>query len=127
MAAEINEELLSQNTMKETIELCPKLQLKQPFYIEEIAWLEGIGNYTTIHFRNGKSILTSKTLALFARELPNEVFVRVNRSFLIRISEVSVHKSDTRKYLSLVLHNGQQVEVSRRKKTLVKKYLRQTT
>ena len=76
--------------MKETIELCPKLQLKQPFYIEEIAWLEGVGNYTTIHFRDGKSILTSKTLALFARELPNEVFVRVNRSFLIRISEVSV-------------------------------------
>jgi DNA-binding LytR/AlgR family response regulator len=111
----------------ETIELCPKLQRKQPIYIEEIAWLEGFGNYTMIYFRNGQKMLTSKTLGIFDKKLPKEVFVRVNRSFLVRIKEVSVGKSATRKYLMLVLHNGQQVEVSRRKKSLVKKHLLQAT
>lgn len=117
----------TEQNLYETIELCPKLQRKQPIYIEEIAWLEGFGNYTMIYFKNGQKILTSKTLGLFDKILPKEVFVRVSRSFLVRIKEVSVCKSDTRKYLMLVLHNGQQVEVSRRKKSLVKKHLLQAT
>jgi two-component system, LytTR family, response regulator len=121
-----NSNQMEQN-LHETIELCPKLQRKQPIYIEEIAWLEGFGNYTMIHFKNGQQMLTSKTLGLFDKKLPKEVFVRVNRSFLVRIKEVSVYKSDSRKYLLLVLHNGQQVEVSRRKKSLVKKHLLQTS
>lgn len=123
MAAEINKELLSQNTMKETIELCPKLQLKHPFYIEEIAWLEGMGNYTTIHFRDGKKILTSKTLALFDRQLPKETFTRINRSYVVRLGEVSFTKTAT-KALNIHLPNGLIVEVSRRKKRFVRQFFK---
>lgn len=39
--------------------------------------------YTTIHMEDGTKILVVKSLTKFHRELPNDMFIRVNQSFLI--------------------------------------------
>lgn len=117
-----NSNQIESNTY-ETIELCPKLQRKQPIYIEEIAWLEGLGNYTMIYFRNGQKILTSKTLGLFDQQLPKEIFMRVNRSYVVRLREVSLTQTST-KALQIILPNGPMVEVSRRKKRIVRQFFK---
>ena len=117
-----NSNQIKSNTY-ETIELCPKLQRKQPIYIEEIVWLEGLGNYTMIYFRNGQKILTSKTLGLFDQQLPKEIFMRVNRSYVVRLHEVSLTQTST-KALQIILPNGPMVEVSRRKKRIVRQFFK---
>jgi len=74
--------------MKTRIELCPRLQLQQPIYIGEILWLEGMGNYTMVYLEDGNKILSSKTLQLFNRILPDDTFLRVNKNRLITTKSI---------------------------------------
>lgn len=109
--------------MKHKLNLCPRIQLKTPIYIEEIAWLEGLRNYTLIYLQCGRKILVSKTLWLVEQNLPEEMFLRINRSFLVNINAITNWNLAPKSPISITLTNGQIVEVSRRKKRQIKNYL----
>ena len=82
---------------------------------EQIIRIEASSNYSCIYFSDGKKLLVSKILYWFEERLPAETFVRVHRSHLINtgyISEITEHKP-----YSLLLNNGDRIELSRRKKT----------
>lgn len=112
--------------MKNQIDLCPKLQRSQPIYMEEILWLEGLGNYTMVHLEGNRKVLTSKNIGLFGQVLPVDIFWRVNRGLLLRMEAISTWETPAHSPLRLTLINGQTFEVSRRKKTLLKQHLKKT-
>jgi DNA-binding LytR/AlgR family response regulator len=77
-------------------------------YIEtrSIKLLEGFGSYTRIHTAE-KVYIVSKTIKKILEMLPNQ-FIRTHRSF-------AVHQKQLRSLLgnTLLLHNGEQVKVSK--------------
>jgi DNA-binding LytR/AlgR family response regulator len=111
--------LLYSTTMKNQLDICPRLQMQQPIYVEEIAWLEGINNYTMVYFLNGRKLLVSKTLRTFDDILPTNDFLRINRQVVIRINHISAWRTSNRT-LTISLNNGPSWAVSRRKLSKVK-------
>ncbi|WP_462318006.1 LytR/AlgR family response regulator transcription factor [Marinilabilia sp.] len=59
---------------------------KVPF--TEILWLEAESNYTLIHTK-GETYTYSLVLKSFEEKLPSETFVRVHRSFIVNISNIT--------------------------------------
>lgn len=83
-------------------------------HLNEILACEADSNYTTLHLRDEKRMVITRTLKQFEDILPSPPFMRVHVSFL-------VNKQHVRKYVrgdggELVLSNGIHVPVARRKK-----------
>lgn len=84
------------------------------FEIKDIVQLEANSNYTTLHFVNGAKLVASKTLKDFEELLPTDIFFRVHHSHLINLNYIKRYiKGDGGQ---IELHNGNYVDVSRRKK-----------
>lgn len=84
------------------------------FSFLQITHLEGERNYSFIHLTNGGKVLSSKNLAYFEDALDDHQFFRCHRSFIIN----KVHVQSVNHGLVL-LKNGLQIPVSRRKKMQV--------
>ena len=80
----------------------------------EIVRCESDSNYTHIYLANGKKYMVSKTLKEIEEQLLNESFVRVHQSHLVNMSHVMKYIKGTSGYL--ILNDGSEVPVSRRKK-----------
>ncbi|SMG40153.1 two component transcriptional regulator, LytTR family [Marivirga sericea] len=79
---------------------------------EEINYLEANDDYVNIYAQEGK-FLKNKTLSYFEKHLDSTVFVRVHRSYLVKISEITkieVYKKDSH---ILILKCGEQIPVSK--------------
>lgn len=84
--------------------------------LSEIIYLEAESNYTKIVTQNNETFIQSKTLKYY-EELFQEyaLFLRTSRSHMINIAHVkSYSKAEP---CMLMLNNGYQIEISRRKKT----------
>jgi two-component system LytT family response regulator len=84
--------------------------------LKEILYCEASSNYTNFHFTNHNFICTAKTIHEYEQLLEDSGFIRIHKSFLINLLHV-------KEYLrgeggSVVLSNGKEVEVSRRKKEI---------
>jgi DNA-binding LytR/AlgR family response regulator len=81
--------------------------------IKEIAFLEGIRNYTLIHLHNGRQYMSTKTLKCHEEELKSCPFFRVHKTYLVNMRYVSSHDAD---FNFLSLKNEIRVAISRRKR-----------
>ena len=88
------------------------------FSFQQITHLEGERNYSFIHLINGGKVLSSKNLAYFEDALDEHQFFRCHRSFIIN----KVHVESVGHEIVL-LKNGQQIPVSRRKKMQVLEWM----
>ncbi len=83
---------------------------------ENIIRIEANSNYCKIYLDNGYPITVAKVLHWFEEKLPNTMFYRIHRTHIINrmfISEISMdHK--------LILVNGENFQVSRRKKNTIR-------
>lgn len=59
----------------------------QKINLDEIIYLEGLGDYVAIHTVKGK-ILTLENMKHFERKLPQQDFMRVHKSFLVALSKI---------------------------------------
>ncbi|MFT5819394.1 MAG: two-component system LytT family response regulator [Crocinitomix sp.] len=80
---------------------------------EEITYIEADGSYSTIHQLNDDDIFTSKKLSEY-KTLLDENFYRIHHSFIVNMKFVS--KID-KKNNSVILTNGIELAISRRKKS----------
>lgn len=86
---------------------------------ESILRVQGMGNYCKIHFANRqKPLVVSKVLHWVQDRLPPSIFLRVHRSHLINKQHVRQMQGGECK--TLLLANGELVDVSRRKSSKVK-------
>ena len=92
----------------------PSLKGFQVVKLSEIIYCEASSNYTNFHFTDGPSLWASKPIHEYEALLEDAGFVRVHKSFIVNLEHV---KEYTRGEGGIViLTNGQDIEVSRRKK-----------
>lgn len=82
--------------------------------VDEIMYLRSDRQYTIFYLNSGEKLVTSKNLGEYEELLADYNFFRVHHSSIINISEV-------KKYLrgeggSVVMSNGEQIEVAKRRK-----------
>ncbi|MFZ1369931.1 MAG: LytTR family DNA-binding domain-containing protein [Ferruginibacter sp.] len=85
--------------------------------IQDIIHCEASGNYSNFHFLNHPLICASKPIHEYETLLGDSNFVRIHKSFLVNLEHI-------KEYIrgeggSVLLSNGHEVEVSRRKKDLL--------
>ena len=92
----------------------PSLKGFRVVKLSEIIYCEASSNYTNFHFIDRSVICASKPIHEFETLLEDSGFVRIHKSFVINLEHV-------KEYLrgeggTVILSNGHEVEVSRRKK-----------
>jgi two-component system, LytTR family, response regulator len=81
---------------------------------QDISYLEGIGRYTKIYLREGKPIVVAKLLKLFEASLSEDDFFRIHKSFLINMNSIKELKTNHK--IKIVLENGTELEVAKRRR-----------
>lgn len=84
----------------------------QVITLEELMFCKSDKGYTTFYLASGKSFIASKSLKEYEEQLPPAVFVRTHQSYCVNLNYID--KYDKNGYV--ILHNGQTIPVSSRKK-----------
>jgi two-component system LytT family response regulator len=82
--------------------------------MEEIVYCEAERSYTVFHLAGNKPVTVSKPLLDYERLLGNNHFLRVHKSFLVNLQHVKEYQRGEGGVL--IMSNGKEIEVSRRKK-----------
>jgi two-component system response regulator LytT len=80
--------------------------------VEEVDYVRGAGDYTEVHCRDGSQHLHDKSLNSLERLLPGS-FVRVHRSWIVRVERIRELRSTGGGHHVAVLAEGAEVPVSR--------------
>ena len=91
------------------------------FNVEDILRLEADSSYTHIHLAGKKPFLSSKTLRHFEEMLEEFGFIRTHKSHLVNPKYITRISNDSS---FVLLTDGSQVEISRRKKEEVQEHLK---
>ena len=106
---------IKQKQTPRDLRLCiPSVKGFQVVELGDILYAEAAGNYTNFHLANQQTICTSKPIHEYEELLSDAGFIRVHKSHLVNLLHV-------KEYLkgeggSVILSNGKEVEVARRKK-----------
>lgn len=60
-----------------------------------ILYVEGLDDYIKIHLSSGKNIVARLTMKNVLEKLPNEIFLRIHRSFIVNQSKISSFRGKT--------------------------------
>lgn len=82
--------------------------------VDEIVRCQSDGSYTRFFLNNGEKILASKSLGEYEAMLSEEPFFRVHRSSLVNLSHIKKYIKGEGGYV--IMTDGSEIEVSRRKK-----------
>ena len=85
--------------------------------VEEIVFCKSDNNYTTIHLKDGKHLLISKTLKEVEKTLEKHLFLRIHQSYLINPKYLRKYQRKDGGYV--VMDDGTSIPVSNQKKELV--------
>ncbi len=90
--------------------------------IEEIIFFESESNYTNVHGNRPKPVLLANTLKYFEDILLPQGFLRIHRSYLVNIQHI---RHDKLKKSRIMLSNGMELKVARRRIKSLNNYLYQ--
>jgi two-component system LytT family response regulator len=82
--------------------------------VADIDWIEADGNYARVYVQKRARLLTKSLATLEKDVLDPEVFVRVHRSSIVNTRKIATVEPHAHGDLTLVLHDGTQVQCSRR-------------
>jgi two-component system LytT family response regulator len=106
---------VQQQSRKNDIKVCiPTLKGFQVLLLDEVIYCESESSYTVFYLSNGQKITASKSIFEYEAMLENNDFIRIHRSFLININHVKIYQRGEGG--TVILTNGKEVDVSRRKK-----------
>ena len=80
--------------------------------VSEIKYLEANDDYVNIYTKEGK-FLKNKTLSFYEKSLDTSLFVRVHRSYLVNISEITKIEPYEKEGYMLKLRGGENIPVSK--------------
>jgi len=106
---------IRQKDSPQKMKLCiPSIKGFQVIDIQDIIYCEASSNYTNIHFTNRPFICASRPIHEYEELLDDSSFARIHKSYVVNLEHV-------KEYLrgeggSVLLSNGKELEVSRRKK-----------
>ncbi len=84
---------------------------------ENIIRVEASSNYCKIYFTNEYPLTVAKLLQWFEENLPNDLFYRIHRGHIVNRRYITTVSKDSK----LLLTNGEQLQVSKRKKRAFRK------
>ena len=97
------------------MKLCiPSVKGFQLVGVKNILFCEASGSYTNFHFTDKPVLCSAKTIHEYEELLSDAGFVRIHKTFLVNLLHVKEYIKGEGG--SVVLSNGENVEVSRRKK-----------
>ena len=97
------------------MKLCiPSIKGFQVVDIENIMYIEADSNYSNFYFSNRNVICASKPLHEYATLLEDNQFVRIHKSYAINLDHVQEYVKGEGG--NVIMSNGKEIEVSRRKK-----------
>ncbi len=82
--------------------------------LSEILYCEAESSYTTFYMLNGQKIIASKSIIEYEQLLEDDFFCRIHKSYIINLTHVKQYRKGEGG--TVLLTNGKEVEVSRRKK-----------
>lgn len=82
--------------------------------LEDIIYCQASSNYTIIHAKGEKKIVSSQTLGYYEELLAEHNFFRAHRSYLINLAQVSSFKKGEGGFI--IMRNGDEVELARNNK-----------
>lgn len=82
--------------------------------LENIIRLESDQGYTTFYSTEGEKLLVSRSIGEFEESLPKELFFRVHVSHMVNLNFVKKYIKEDGGYL--ILENGDQIPLARRRK-----------
>jgi two-component system, LytTR family, response regulator len=86
--------------------------------VKNICYIEADGAYSNIYLQDGKKMVVSKNVKVFAEKLSESSFCRIHKSYLININFISKYVKSDGGYL--IMENGASIPVSvRRKESLL--------
>jgi two-component system, LytTR family, response regulator len=86
--------------------------------VKNICYIEANGAYSNIYLQDGKKMVVSKNVKVFAEKLSESSFCRIHKSYLININFISKYVKSDGGYL--IMENGASIPVSvRRKESLL--------
>jgi len=80
--------------------------------VGEIVLLEAANDYVEIHTARYR-YLKQQSLTYFENHLPKDRFIRVHRSFIVAVDEISTIEPYTKENYVLMLKNKREISVSR--------------
>lgn len=80
--------------------------------VDQIKFVEAQDDYVMIHHLNGKA-LKQQTMKFYEDNLPKSDFVRIHRSYIVRIGEINKIEPYGKDNHVAVLHSGDKLPVSR--------------
>jgi two-component system, LytTR family, response regulator len=80
--------------------------------LADIDYIEAQDDYLKIHWQ-GQSILKTQSLTMLESQLDNQEFVRIHRSYLVRLSAVKCLERSSKDAQVAVLYSGTKLPVSR--------------
>lgn len=83
--------------------------------LSEIIFAAAEGNYTIFHLEGHRKVISSRQLGSYESQLPGPGFFRTHKSYLINLRHLKGYS--TRNGYMVLLSNGYEVPVSRRKLT----------
>jgi len=84
--------------------------------LDEVLYCNSDSNYTWFHLQNGEKIMVTRTLKEYDETLSENCFVRIHQSYLINLRYVDRYVKGKSGYV--IMSNGKEINVSRRKKEL---------
>jgi len=90
--------------------------------VGDVRYLEANDDYVNIYTK-GQKFLKNKTLKFFEDSLDPAVFVRVHRSYIVKVSEIIKIENYEKEGHLIKLHNGDMIPVSRTGMIKLKKVL----
>lgn len=80
--------------------------------IQDVTYLEAYDDYVKVH-TSEKKYLKKKTLAYYEKTLDSQQFVRIHRSFIINLMELTGIEPFEKNSYRAVLKNGERIPISR--------------
>jgi DNA-binding LytR/AlgR family response regulator len=85
--------------------------------IENVVMMKAYINYTVLYMQDGSTNLVTRTIKFFEQSLESHGFIRIHRSYIINPKYI---KGVSPEGDILLMSNGQEVIISRRKKGIMK-------
>jgi two-component system LytT family response regulator len=114
---------MQQPAVSQKMKLCiPSIRGFQVVKIQKIIYIEADSNYSNFHFTDRPLLCASKPLHEYADVLEDCNFARVHKSYVVNLNHITEYIKGEGGYV--IMSNGAEVEVSRRKKEVLQEKMR---
>lgn len=90
--------------------------------VDKLLYCEAEGRYTTFYFEGGKTIVSSKNLGEYEKQLPNDLFFRIHHKYLVNLEKVSSINKEGGRYCEMLNHSF--LPISKRRQEKFNRFLK---